>query len=325
MRHVHLLVVLLLALCLTSCTSSSKTISAAAEDELDVAIRNGDVARAKEALSAGANPRAQRHPSLDIAQIRSGRKLEDWFGIFIKRNQLMGVRFLRYDPAMCASAGKRDERLKADAKGLLEKLGTKPKSMLADVAGELRTSRLHIAALLCQPGIIDTLAAAGSDVDAKDGAGLRPLHWASCAPATRALIAHRANVRATSEDGLTPLHFAIDRETVRVLVAAGADREAKDACGNRPVHTAAWFGLGYGASAKPAARGASREDEVLPRWAVAALDLSLEQLERLTLLMHERFDVVGELIRAGAKATKNAAGHDACALGERAHSSHDWD
>jgi hypothetical protein len=112
---------------------------------------------------------------------------------------------------------------------------------------------------------------------------------------------------------------------VRLLLAAGADLQARDACGNRPVHTAAWFGLRHDA---PRARDATKDAKgsAEPPWLLKALDLAGVALDELVRVLHEQFDVVGELARAGANlAEPNGAGSTVEALGAAGAGRGDWD
>jgi len=59
--------------------------------------------------------------------------------------------------------------------------------------------------------VIDALCSAGSTVDARDGDGQTPLHYAALCErraAAEALLAAGADVRATAADGQTPAQMA---------------------------------------------------------------------------------------------------------------------
>ena len=92
------------------------------------------------------------------------------------------------------------------------------------------------------PEVIEALAAAGADLEARNENGWTPLHVAagfSQHPAViEALVAAGAVLEARLESGLTPLHvaagFSQHPEVIEALVAAGADLEARDEDGSIP-------------------------------------------------------------------------------------------
>ncbi|MCX7723208.1 MAG: ankyrin repeat domain-containing protein [Verrucomicrobiae bacterium] len=85
-------------------------------------------------------------------------------------------------------------------------------------------------------------------VNARDGLGRTPLHYAAktCQPATAALlIKSGADCSARAKDGTTPLHLASayeNHEVVRILLDAGAPVDARDSEGNTPLHLCAQWG-----------------------------------------------------------------------------------
>ncbi|MCP5182061.1 MAG: ankyrin repeat domain-containing protein [Pseudomonadales bacterium] len=91
-----------------------------------------------------------------------------------------------------------------------------------------------------RPRLIEVLLAAGVPVDARDGSGNTPLHWAAgfgCVPCVPVLLSGGADPDARRFDGGTPLHRAAP-ETAPLLLAAGADPLARDGDGRVPLHTA---------------------------------------------------------------------------------------
>ena len=88
----------------------------------------------------------------------------------------------------------------------------------------------------------------GSDLEARGGDGLTPLHWAAGlgnAEAIEALAAAGAKLEARAESGFTPLHFAAgtgNAEAIEALAAAGAKLEARAESGSTPLHLAASIG-----------------------------------------------------------------------------------
>lgn len=113
-----------------------------------------------------------------------------------------------------------------------------------------------------QEAIIQFLIEVGADPNAKDDAGVAPLHRAvrtRCAAAVRALLFHGADVRLANKQGSTPLHLAVQdtgrggtgspaarqeqAEIIALLVARGADPSAQDSAGvsARERATADWI------------------------------------------------------------------------------------
>ena len=84
----------------------------------------------------------------------------------------------------------------------------------------------------------------GADVNAKDGGGLTPLHWAvryRQKKTAELLIAKGADVNAKTDDERTPLHHAAinnRKEIAKLLIANGADVNAQDEDGETPLDLA---------------------------------------------------------------------------------------
>ena len=101
---------------------------------------------------------------------------------------------------------------------------------------------LHGAAANDNLAAIESLIAAGAEVNARDEGGLTPLHraaWPNDNPAIiGALVAAGAEVNARGGDGLTPLHVAATATAspaiIEALLDAGADATARDAEGKTP-------------------------------------------------------------------------------------------
>jgi ankyrin repeat protein len=147
--------------------------------------------------------------------------------------------------------------------GVLELLGAKQKGAFA-VRDAQGLTLLHHAARgpilpgyaaeaqpAFDPGLLEGCGVAvtflisrGVDMNAKDSAGMTPLHLAAAAgnlPALQVLFVARADVRATDKSGATPLHFAAARgrtEAVTAFLNTKARLDAADAEGQTPLHMA---------------------------------------------------------------------------------------
>jgi len=107
---------------------------------------------------------------------------------------------------------------------------------------------LHVAAGCNRPDIVELLVRYGSNLEAEDRTGFRPIHSAAISPSqigtgtTRVvaiLINRGANLTATiASTGMNPLHLAIISEqvgAVRLLLKAGANFLALDRYGKTPI------------------------------------------------------------------------------------------
>ena len=89
----------------------------------------------------------------------------------------------------------------------------------------------------------------GANVNAEDGKGLTPLHYASRSSTDVSVITMLldlgADVNATSDQGFTPLHVAAsgnpNSTVIALLLDRGADIEARDGSGATPLHHAVIF------------------------------------------------------------------------------------
>lgn len=117
------------------------------------------------------------------------------------------------------------------------------------------------------------------EVEARDGDGWTPLHWAACrtreggpgdwpfsdTSEVKLLLAFGADPNARDKVGVTPLHVAADEGEIRVLkllLAAGADvmvREDED--GRTPLHLeqSGFYFLGEGSTTRATYTGAFRK------------------------------------------------------------------
>ena len=110
--------------------------------------------------------------------------------------------------------------------------------------GPAQRSRLHWA---CMRGLLPRVVELlewGSDIEAEDAEGLRPLHLASvhgCLAVARELLSRGARVGAATATGRTPLHEASAWgrvEVARLLIDGGADVEARCGATLTPLHVA---------------------------------------------------------------------------------------
>jgi len=120
---------------------------------------------------------------------------------------------------------------------------------IPDVQGRhWKKTPLHSAAFRENLEVVQKLIEYDADINAKDGTGWTPLHWASQGfnfkddSVLRLLLEHGANINARAENGWTPLHMASHDgalEVVRVLLEHGVDVEAKDNYGKTALQEAA--------------------------------------------------------------------------------------
>ena len=113
---------------------------------------------------------------------------------------------------------------------------------------------LHKAARDNNVAAATLLIKSRADVNAKDGGGYTPLHWAAVkiagAEVAKLLIDNGAAVKAKDKNGRTPLHLASLKNAAAVaklLIYHGAAVNAKDNDGATPLHSAAFGTAATGA------------------------------------------------------------------------------
>jgi ankyrin repeat protein len=96
---------------------------------------------------------------------------------------------------------------------------------------------------------IDVLVSRQASLDAEDGSGSRPIHWACLTgqpEVLKALLALGVKPNPPSSPGVaSPLLIVAksgDLECMRILLQANADITQQDGSGRKPLHLVCWFG-----------------------------------------------------------------------------------
>ena len=101
---------------------------------------------------------------------------------------------------------------------------------------------IHLAACRGDLSRVKTLIKEGTDVNARDGFGCTPLHWAALAKSPEVadfLIVKGADLNAEDSRNLTPLMAACALPVVELLISKGADIQGQDALqGQTKLHMA---------------------------------------------------------------------------------------
>lgn len=204
---------------------------------------------------------------------------------------------------------------------------------------------LHSALLGGNYEAVETLLAAGADVNRPAHDGWTPLHMAvgtfvgdsdhgkqdtvrSKYDLFRLIMARNPDVNARTRDGWTPLHAAVANahsawrqqerhatDRIRDLIAAGSQLEARDQHGRTPLHWAAWQGYSRFTDAL------NVTDAVVQVLLDAKADLNAVDHTGRTPLHYAAemgYDaIVGALVRAGASKTiRDQAGHTPAQLAQ---------
>ena len=112
----------------------------------------------------------------------------------------------------------------------------------ASDAGGLKP--LHIAVELDRGGMVETLVAAGVDIESKDNWGRTPLHRAIISTRRDSfdtLLRYGAQITAVDAKSVSSLHLAAEAgqvDMIETLLAKGAKPWDFDAEGNQPIHSA---------------------------------------------------------------------------------------
>ncbi|XP_049839690.1 poly [ADP-ribose] polymerase tankyrase-1-like isoform X8 [Schistocerca gregaria] len=137
-------------------------------------------------------------------------------------------------------------------------------SRLRKLSGEEKGRRLIEAAKVGAVTDVQTLLAAGADLEVRDSDGYTALHWAAergHVDVATCLLEGGAEVDATNDSRITPLHRAAQSghaAVVRLLAASSARTDARNRWGWTPLHWAAMRGHAEAAAALLEA-GADRE------------------------------------------------------------------
>jgi hypothetical protein len=289
-------------------------------------------------LSKEMDPAAKLSLQLSLRRDLSIKaELGQWLPVYVKYHQLINARLYLLDPEMCKPSVQELKKKVTETVSKLWKEAKKNPSKLLDrktYALIKGISPLHLAAIACQPKLIETLIQRGAEIDARDPQGFTPLHYVSCEEAARLLLRKRADVHAKSENGLTPLHMALTRPIARRLVRYGAKLDARDKCGNTPLHLATAFGFRAAPRQAPTPKTKTApppEPTQSEHWIVlllAKLGKKVEHLDKVLQMLVKRFDVAAELIKLGADPKiKNNAGNDIAALEAKRqqYGDVDWD
>ena len=108
-----------------------------------------------------------------------------------------------------------------------------------------RLTALDYATFMDHRSVVETLIAAGADVNVREDAyGLTPLHMAAKLghrSLAELLIANGADIEARADDGVTPLQWAALmglKPLAELLIAKGANVNVKDRAGATPLQWA---------------------------------------------------------------------------------------
>jgi len=113
-----------------------------------------------------------------------------------------------------------------------------------NIADNLGTSLLHLAAEKGKANVVKVLLTAKADPRVKDSRGLTPLHVAAEQGQAEIIrmLAAGAELNAVDKSGKTPLHLAVAKDKVEAVKALleqpAIDPSVKDSIGNTPLHLA---------------------------------------------------------------------------------------
>merc|ERR1719259_524396 len=102
-------------------------------------------------------------------------------------------------------------------------------------------SPLHSALLYHNTDNIKLLLEGGSDTEATNNIGRRPIHIANDPESLQLLLDHGADVDSQDRVGNAAIHFAVlakDRERVEILLDKGCDITVRNRAGSTPLHLA---------------------------------------------------------------------------------------
>ena len=122
--------------------------------------------------------------------------------------------------------------------------GVRSQKNLRETSDAEGSKQLHIAAELSQGDMVETLVAAGVDLESKDNSGRTPLHRAIVSKSRDSfdtLIRSGAQVAAVDAKSISSLHLAAEAgqvDVMKILLANGAKRWEFDTEGNQAIHFA---------------------------------------------------------------------------------------
>ena len=217
---------------------------AVGDEEIMQAALRGDVDKARECLTSGANINARNQSDKAPLHCAAGRNREQMVEFLLEQGAQVDMKDeYGFTPLHCA-ASRGYVRI---VKLLLEK------GAMSDARSKIGDTPLHLVARNGQEGVIPILLENGALVDAKNDEGAKtPLILAiqglftkreNRIEAVKALLEGGADVGAVNRNGWTALHWEVagweHEEIMKLLITHGANASAKASDGETPLHRAA--------------------------------------------------------------------------------------
>jgi ankyrin repeat protein len=191
------------------------------DSRLHVAVRAGEVDRARLLLALGADVDAKGPGGLTPLELAATHRHQDMAELLIAR----GAGWSIHAAASLGNIGKIHELLAGGADlNARDCWGNTP---------------LHYAAARGADGIAELLLMRGASVNVRNNWGGTPLHMTAGTGVAELLLAHGADPNIADMHGRTPLHrHWADRDVVELLVEKGADVNAVDSDGKTALQLA---------------------------------------------------------------------------------------